>query len=79
VALRYADRRHAVSPSALWLGDTSLTRSLWLLATGQALVAHLTVLPARGTAHADRRALAETLRMDITAALADIDRRHRPT
>lgn len=78
VALRYADRRHAVSPSALWLGDTTLARSLWLLATSDALIAQLVVLPARATAHADRRALAETLKIDIGSALADIDRRHCP-
>lgn len=78
LALRYADRRHAVSPSALWVGDTTLAQTLWLLATADGLVARLDVLSARGTAHADRRALSDTLRIDIETALADIDRRHRP-
>ena len=78
VALRYADRRLPVSPSALWIGDTTLAQTLWLLATADGLVAHLRVLPARATAHADRRALVETLRIDIDSALAEIDRRHRP-
>jgi len=78
VALRYADRQQPVSPSALWIGDTTLAQTLWLLATADGLVAHLRVLPARATAHADRRALVETLRMDIDSALAEIDRRHRP-
>ena len=78
VALRYADRRQPVSPSALWIGDTTLAQTLWLLATADGLVAHLCVLPARATAHADRRALVETLRIDIDSALSEIDRRHRP-
>jgi 1-acyl-sn-glycerol-3-phosphate acyltransferase len=78
LALRYADRRRAVSPSALWVGDTTLAQTLWLLATADGLVARLDVLGARGTAHADRRALSDTLRIDIETALADIDRRHRP-
>lgn len=78
VALRYADHRHAVSPSALWVGDTTLAQTLWLLATADGLVARLHVLGARGSAHADRRALSDTLRIDIETALAEIDRHHRP-
>ena len=78
LALRYSDRRHAVSPAALWIGDTTLAGTFWLLAAADGLQVHLSVLPARATAHADRRALAETVRMDIVGALADIDRRHRP-
>jgi 1-acyl-sn-glycerol-3-phosphate acyltransferase len=70
LALRFADDEHAVSPDALWLGDVTLGQSLWRLARAQGLVAHLTVLPAEGTAHADRRALAERLRGLIGDALA---------
>lgn len=69
VALRYADAHHAVSPAALWVGDTSLVQSLWRLACGQGLRVMLTVLPPMGTAHADRRALAEHLRQEIGQAL----------
>jgi 1-acyl-sn-glycerol-3-phosphate acyltransferase len=76
VALRFADRRQAVSPHALWLGDTTLAQTLWQLALADGLVAHLQVLPARASAHADRRRLSDTLRIDIESALADIDRRH---
>ena len=76
LALRYADRRHAVSPSALWLGDTTLAQTLWRLARADGLVAHLHVLPPQASAHGDRRALAEGLRIEIEAALAAIDRRH---
>lgn len=69
VALRYADDQHAVSPAALWVGDTTLVQSLWLLALGQGLVVRLNVLPPMATAHADRRALAEHLRDEIGKAL----------
>lgn len=78
VALRFADRREPVSPSALWIGDTTLATSLWMLAAGDGLVARLQVLPARICDHGDRRALARTLADDIGTALAAIDRRHRP-
>ena len=76
VALRYADRLVPVSPHALWVGNTTLAQTLWLLATADGLVAHLVVLPPRATRHADRRALVDTLRADIEAALADLDRSH---
>ncbi len=69
VALRYADAEQAVSPHALWLGETTLAGSLWLLATAEGLVARVRVLPPMGTAHADRRALAATLRRTIEEAL----------
>jgi 1-acyl-sn-glycerol-3-phosphate acyltransferase len=78
LALRYADRRHAVSPAALWVGDTTLAQTLWRLACADGLVAWMHVLDARVSAHADRRALAEGLRIDIETALAAIDRLHRP-
>ena len=76
VALRYADRHAAISPDALWVGDTTLAQTLWRLARADGLLAHLHVLPPQASAHADRRALAEALRMDIDAALAAIDRCH---
>ncbi|MFO1326960.1 MAG: lysophospholipid acyltransferase family protein [Rubrivivax sp.] len=79
LALRYADRHHALSPAALWVGETTLADTLWMLASGEGLVARLHVLPARASAHADRRALAERVRIDIVGALADIDREHRPS
>jgi 1-acyl-sn-glycerol-3-phosphate acyltransferase len=69
VALRYADADHAVSPTALWVGETTLAQSLWRLACGQGLRVLLTVLPPMRTAHADRRALAEHLRDEIGQAL----------
>jgi len=69
VALRYADRTHAVSPAALWLGETTLVDSLWMLARADGLVANMRVLTPIGSAHADRRALAAHLRELIDGAL----------
>ncbi len=70
VVIRYADAGHAVSPAAEFLGDTTLARSLWRLACGRGLVVHVTVLPPLGSAHADRRALAEHVRQSIAERLA---------
>ncbi|WP_442863089.1 lysophospholipid acyltransferase family protein [Calidifontimicrobium sp. SYSU G02091] len=70
VALRYADATHAVSPAAEFTGDTTLAQSLWRLACGEQLTVHVRVLPATGSAHADRRALAELVRQSIAEALA---------
>ena len=72
VAITFSDRLHAVSPAALFLGDTSLAQSLWRLARGDGLVVHLTVLPPRATAGAKRRALADDLRAEIAAAQARV-------
>lgn len=69
VALRFSDTRHAVSPAALFMGDTTLAQSLWRLAGSDGLVATLQVLPPEGSRHADRRALAEHLRQLIAERL----------
>jgi len=71
LALRFADARHAVSPAARFDGDITLKQSLWRLACGEGVVAQLWVLDALATAHADRRALAERLREEIAARLAE--------
>jgi 1-acyl-sn-glycerol-3-phosphate acyltransferase len=60
--LRFADARHRFSPAVVYVGDTTLLQSLWRVATARGLVVHVDLLLAQGTAHADRRALAETLR-----------------
>ena len=52
------------------MGATTLAQSLWMVASGDALVARVSLLPPRAAAQADRRALAEQLRDDIAAALA---------
>ncbi|MBT9489557.1 MAG: 1-acyl-sn-glycerol-3-phosphate acyltransferase [Rubrivivax sp.] len=70
VVLRFADRHGRFSTAAQYLGDTTLTQSLWRLAAGQGLVVHVTVLAAQGSEHADRRALSEHLRQLMADALA---------
>lgn len=69
VVLRYADRQQAFSAAAQFVGDTTLMQSLWRLARGDGLVVHVQVLPAEGTRHADRRALAAHLRGLVAAGL----------
>lgn len=71
VVLRYADATHAVSPAAEFVGETTLAQSLWRLARGERMVVHLHVLPAEGTAHADRRALAARLQAVVGGHLAE--------
>jgi len=70
-ALRYRDADSPVSAAVAWVGDATLVQSLWAVANADGLVVRVRWLDARATAHADRRALAEHLREDIGAALAD--------
>lgn len=70
VALRFSDDRHAFSPAALFLGETTLAQSLWRLACARGLVVNVSVLAAEVSAHADRRALAQHLREEIAQVLA---------
>ncbi len=65
VALWFSDARYAASPSALYIGDTSLAQSLWWLARANGLVAHLRVLPLVPTRGVERRVLAEQLRQCV--------------
>lgn len=60
--LRFADPVNPVSPAAEYTGDTTLAQSLWRIARARGLQAHVTLLLPEGTAHADRRRLAEALR-----------------
>jgi 1-acyl-sn-glycerol-3-phosphate acyltransferase len=71
VALRYSDARHPVSPAAAYVGDISLVTSLWWVACAQGMSVQLTVLPPQRVTHADRRALAESLRVDIERSLQE--------
>lgn len=73
IVLRYRDAGAAFSPAAAYVGDTSLVQSMWWIACAQGLVAQVEVLPAQGTRHLDRRALAEHLRENIAARLVDPD------
>jgi 1-acyl-sn-glycerol-3-phosphate acyltransferase len=69
VAIRYADIRHRISPAAQFVGETTIAQSLWLLACGDDVVARLVILGAQGTAHADRRRLAQSLQTQIEQVL----------
>ncbi|RZU02375.1 lysophospholipid acyltransferase family protein [Rivibacter subsaxonicus] len=69
VALRYRDAVNAVSPAAMFVGETTLAQSMWMIARGRDLVVRVEWLPAQGSRHADRRALAELLRREIGSAL----------
>jgi len=70
VALRFSDARHAISPAAAYVGDTSLLQSLWWVVCAQGLTVHVEWLLAQGSAHADRRALAAHVRQCIAQALS---------
>ena len=67
--LRFSDPTHRFSPAVAYVGDTTLLQSLWRVATARGLEAHVALLLPAGSAHADRRALAETLRGMMAAHL----------
>ena len=69
VALRYTEPGIDWSPAVSWLGATTLVHSVWAIACARGVQVRVRVLPARGSAHADRRALAQKLREDIATAL----------
>jgi 1-acyl-sn-glycerol-3-phosphate acyltransferase len=69
VALRYTEPGFDWSPAVSWLGATTLAHSVWAIACARGVQVQVTVLPARATAHADRRALAQRLHDDIADAL----------
>jgi 1-acyl-sn-glycerol-3-phosphate acyltransferase len=69
VALRYSDAAAPYSEAVVFVGATTLPQSMWRVASARGLCAHVHVLPAVGSAHADRRALAEHLRELIVAEL----------
>jgi 1-acyl-sn-glycerol-3-phosphate acyltransferase len=70
VALRFSDDRDCISAAVEFVGATTLVESLWRVARAEHLVVHVALLPARPSAEADRRVLAQTLRNDIAARLA---------
>jgi 1-acyl-sn-glycerol-3-phosphate acyltransferase len=69
LVLRFFDAQHAISPLAHFLGETTLAQSAWRFVCSRGLNVEVKVLTAQGTAHADRRALAEHLRQTIAAEL----------
>jgi len=69
VVLRFADAGSAFSPAVHFLGETTLLQSIWRVVSARGLCAHVQLLPPVGSAHADRRALAEHLRELIAQQL----------
>jgi 1-acyl-sn-glycerol-3-phosphate acyltransferase len=69
VVLRWFDAEHAISPLAEFLGETTLAQSAWRFVCARGLNVEVKVLPPQGSAHADRRALAEHLRATIAGEL----------
>ncbi len=69
VLIRYADPHHRFSPEPAYVGDTTLLRSLWQVVSARSITVHVTFLPARTVTHADRRALAGSLRADMSDQL----------
>ena len=61
VVLRFSDPRGPFSPAVAFIGETTLLQSLWRVASAQGLAVSVEQLPAVGTQHADRRALAAHL------------------
>jgi 1-acyl-sn-glycerol-3-phosphate acyltransferase len=71
VALRFSDASGRHSRAVEFLGETTLLQSVWRVVTARGLTAHVELLPPVGTAHADRRALAEHLRALIAQRVAE--------
>lgn len=69
VAIRFSDARDRISRAADFSGTITIARSLLMLAGGEGLVVRIVVLAPQGTAHADRRALADALRVQIGSTL----------
>ncbi|MEK8049820.1 lysophospholipid acyltransferase family protein [Ideonella sp. DXS22W] len=68
--LRFSQPGEAFSTAAQYIGDTTLVQSIWRIASARGLRVQVDLLPSQATAHADRRALADTLRGLISDHLA---------
>jgi 1-acyl-sn-glycerol-3-phosphate acyltransferase len=69
VVLRYAAPGQHVATAAQFLGETTLLKTVWRMASARGLAVHVEILPPVATAHADRRALAEYLRQMVAERL----------
>lgn len=69
VALRYSEPGRRFAWSAQYIDDTTLIASIWRVACAAGLRVEITFLPAHGSAHADRRALAAALQREIQQVL----------
>lgn len=70
VVLRWHEPGERFSTTARFVGDMTLVRSLWSVASARGLAIDIQILSAHSSAHADRRALAERLRGEIADALS---------
>ncbi len=69
IGLRFFDPAHAVSPVVSYLDDTTLLQSVWSVVCAEGLGVRVQLLPALAVAQADRRQLAERLRVEIETSL----------
>lgn len=69
VVLRWHEPGERFSPSARFIGDTTLVQSLWAIASARGLGMAMQILPAVEIGDQDRRRLAERLRTLISARL----------
>jgi 1-acyl-sn-glycerol-3-phosphate acyltransferase len=69
VVLRFSDDSQAFSQAVVYVGNTTLMQSVWRVVSARGLKAHVQVLPAVGSRHADRRALTQHLRELMAARL----------
>ncbi|MDC8784175.1 lysophospholipid acyltransferase family protein [Roseateles koreensis] len=70
VVLRWFEPGQRFSTTAQFIGTTSLIQSLWAILRARGLGVRVDVLTAMETAHADRRALAEHVREEISQRMA---------
>lgn len=71
VLIRYSDPLNDFSPSAAYVGDTTLMQSLWWVVSSKRVRINVTLLASQGARHADRRALATLLRAEMERHLGD--------
>lgn len=71
VLIRYTDPLNAFSPSAAYVGDTTLLQSLWWVVSARGVRINVKVLPSQGARHSDRRSLATLLSAEMARCLRD--------
>jgi 1-acyl-sn-glycerol-3-phosphate acyltransferase len=78
IALRFSEPGHAVSPSAAYIGETTLVQSLWMIACASGIEVHVDVLEPVASVGLDRRALVQAVRGRIAGALGLGEAAHNP-
>jgi 1-acyl-sn-glycerol-3-phosphate acyltransferase len=78
IALRFSEPGHTVSPSAAYIGETTLVQSLWMIACASGIEVHVRVLEPVSSEGVDRRALVQAVRGQIAGALGLSDAAHNP-